>query len=597
MSSPLPDDNSLVPETARQCAIGLEGLGDGFLASFHGRENDFLRLGRDLEGFNTKASEVSSLASELAGLTAGEALATATASLASHLERLGDTCTSSVSQKDIASLETVANMGLQLVDNMRDFTRLVKHLTMLGIATRIESARLGSQGMGFSTLSDDVEKLAGKIASSSEKILSRSRELVSQCRDASKSIDEMNISRNACSRSATEVLQADLSAMEALQASSRETAADIASEALSMVQSVSEAVHSMQFHDIIRQQLEHVAEAADEARAMAMDGPMTQGGHNAESWEELAGWVKSVLVLQESQLGNARTRFAEAMQSLGSGLSGIALRVGNMAARAEALASQEGGQGGVLGRMDDEVRQIAQALRDYAMLERRMCSVMRAVSASISDMSTTVAEIEEVGSEIELIAINASVKAAHTGEEGKALGVLASAIQKLSVDARMQTDRILDLLSSVDASSLELAGVDSFEDKDKEFESVLSDLNIDVAGIKLLESKAAELAGRVQRMASSLSGEISHAIDSLDFQRGLLDDMAAAQDRFGQLVDSLQRVLPAGAEFSQSPKLREMLARYTMDAERLVHESALGITSSVSSDQPEGEYGDNVELF
>lgn len=597
MTSPLPDDNGLVPDTARQCAIGLEGLGDGFLASFHGRENDFLRLGRDLEGFNAKAADVSRLASELAGLTSGEALADATARLTSHLGRLGDTCSRSVSGNDVTSLDAVAGMGLQLIDNMRDFTRLVKHLTMLGIATRIESARLGSQGMGFSTLSDDVEKLAGKIASSSEKILSRSRELISQCRDAAKSLDEMDVARAACSRSATDVLQADLTAMEALQASSRETASDIAEEAQSMVQSVSEAVHSMQFHDIIRQQLEHVAEAADEARAMALDGPMTEGGHNAKSWEELGGWVKSVLVLQESQLGNARTRFGEAMQSLSSGLSGIALRVGNMAARAEALAAEEGGQGGVLGRMDDEVRQIAQALRDYSALERRMCSVMRAVSASISDMSATVAEIEEVGSEIELIAINASVKAAHTGEEGKALGVLASAIQKLSVDARMQTDRILDLLGSVDASSLELAGVDAYEDSDKEFESVLAELNGDVDGIKRLESQVAELAVKVQRMASALSDEISGAIESLSFQYGLLDDMAVAQDRFAQLVGSLESVLPPGTEFSQSPKLREMLERYTMDAERLVHENALGITSGVSSEQSEGEYGDNVELF
>lgn len=597
MTSPLPDGNSLVPDVARQCAIGLEGLGEGFLASFHGRENDFLRLGRDLEGFNAKAAEVSRLASDLAGLTSGESLADATANLTTHLGRLGESCSNSFAGNDLSSLDAVADMGLQLVENIRDFTRLVKHLTMLGIATRIESARLGSQGLGFSTLSDDVEKLAGKIASSSDKILTRSRDLIGQCRDAAKSLDEMNVARASCSMTATEVLQADLAAMEELQANSRETAADIASEALSMVQSVSEAVHSMQFHDIIRQQLEHVAEAADEARAMALDGPMTEGGHNAKSWEELGGWVRSVLVLQESQLGNARTRFGEAMQSLSAGLSGIALRVGNMAARAEALAAQEGGGAGVLGRMEDEVRQVAQALRDYSVLEQRMCAVMRAVSASIEDMSDTVAEIEEVGSEIELIALNASVKAAHTGEEGKALGVLASAIQKLSVDARMQTDRILNLLGSVDASSLELAGADVYEGRDREFEIVLDDLKSDVEGIKLLEAQASDLAGRVQRMASALSEEISGAIESLSFQHGLMDDMAVAQDRFAQLVTSLQRVLPPGAQFSQSPKLREMLERYTMDAERLVHESALGITSGVSSAQSEGEYGDNVELF
>lgn len=590
-------DDSHIKDSAGLCASGLDGLSRGFLKSFHGREDDFLRLGRSLDEFNSLAQGVSGRASDLAEMTSGDAIGDAAQRLASHLERLGQACGQAEGAVDLATLDGVAQLGAKLTESMRDFGRLVKHLTMLGIATRIESARLGNQGMGFSTLADDVEKLAGKIVSSSDKILGRALSLVGQCHEASKSISEMNAMRSSCSANAMTMLRGDLDALRGLMDSSRQIAVGISGDAESIVRSVSEAVLSMQFHDIIRQQLEHVAEATDEARNMALEGPMTEGGHNASDWEELSGWMLSVLTLQRSQLGNARMRFAEAMQSLSSSLEDIAGRVENIAARAGSLAEQEGGQGGVLKQIEVEVAHIAQSLREYSALEQRMSAVLGEVAASIEDMSASVAEIEEVGSEIELIALNASVKAAHTGEEGKALGVLASAIQKLSVDARGQTEGIMALLGAVDPGALIGKGASSVSENIAYLDSVITDLDLAVSELKSLESRSAEAAALVQRMAGELSGDIARAVESLEFQYGLIDDMTSAESRLDDLTEILRQALPAGMEPSHSPRLKEMLERYTMDAERLVHESVLGISSGDSAVTDDGDYGGNVELF
>ncbi len=597
MSGTLPVEEGHIQQSADQCAKELAGLGGGFLKSFHDRENDFLRLGKSLDEFNTMALAVSSKASELAEMTSGEAVSDAAVKLSSHLERLSQACGRTSGSVDMATLDGVVQLGTKLTESMRDFGRLVKHLSMLGIATRIESARLGNQGMGFSTLADDVEKLAGKIVSSSDKILGRAVALIGQCHEASKSITEMEGMRQSCSVNALVLLKADLEALRGLMESSREIASGISDDADLIVRSVSEAVLSMQFHDIIRQQLEHVAEATDEACSMAEAGPLTEGGHNAANWEELVAWMLSVLTLQESQLGNARTRFADAMLTLGTSLEEIAGRVENMATRAGSLADQEGGQGSVLGQIEVEVGRIAQSLRDYSALEQRMAGVLEEVGASIDDMSASVAEIEEVGSEIELIALNASVKAAHTGEEGKALGVLASAIQKLSVDARGQTDTILELLGAVDPEALIGKGAAATSENIAYLESVISDLDQEVAELKVLETRAAEAAGIVQSKAAELSSDIGMAVESLEFQHGLVADMTTAEARLDEVNAVLREALPPGAEPSHSPKLMEMLARYTMDAERLVHESVLGISSGESTVSGDGDYGDNVELF
>ncbi|WP_243363914.1 methyl-accepting chemotaxis protein [Fundidesulfovibrio terrae] len=597
MSGQLPDEDGRILEAARICARELDGLCRGFLESFHSCERDFLRLGDALHGFNATASDVSRRCAELAELTSGEAVSSATSKLSSHLEHMVAACAGSTVGREVAGLETIASVGGKLSENMRDFTRLVKHLSMLGISTRIESARLGSQGLGFSTLADDVEKLAGKIESSSERISSRAIELTKQCHEASKSIVEMENTRKNYSHSAMELLEADLDALDKLRESSNRTAAEISDEAASLVSSVSEAVLSMQFHDIIRQQLEHVAEATSEVRSMAAAGPQTAAGHDARDWEELAGWMRSVLTLQHSQLDNAHGRFSQAMESLCSSLRDIAGRVGNMASKAGGLGSGDAGQRGILGQIEQEIRSIAQALKDYATLETRMSAVMGEVGGSIREMASSVSEIEEVGSEIELIALNASVRAAHTGEEGKALGVLASAIQKLSVDARSQTDKIAALLASVDAGSLDVEAIAGASVDAKTFESSIAELDAEMANLKALDEHVAQAALSVQKEASRLSSDIEATVSSLDFQQGLLSAMAAAEDRLKELSGELGAVLPKDLVVTHSPQLREMLERYTMDAERLVHEDVLGIAPGQQAVLDGGDYGDNVELF
>ena len=589
------DDDRLV-QAAQLCAGGLDGFGLGFLKTFHGTEQEFLRLGSKLEVFSERSAQTSALAAALTELTSGEAVAGASSQLAAHLERLGGICDAAGTEHQLAELAAVGDMGVKLGEIMSDFARLVKHLSMLGVSTRIESARLGDQGAGFATLADDVEKLAGKIGISSERILFSSRELTGQCRSASASLKQMDLARKGCSLSALGMLEAGLSALDNLTKASRAAADSISGQSKGVVRSISEAVLSMQFHDIVRQQLEHVAEAADEALAIARSGPGEGPAAEAADWEEVCDWLRSISDLQRCQLGNARVRFAQARQTLEDSLDSIGSQVREMASGAAALAAKEEGQEGVLTQIETGVGQIAASLREYAQLERGMATVMNQVAQSISDMSSIVGEIEEVGSEIELIAINASIKAAHTGDEGKALGVLASAIQKLSVDARRQTSRILELLGSVDAATF---SAESRGDQGAQLEEVVGELDTEVANIKKLDHEAASAASRLQHDAEELSRDIVAAVDSLAFRYGLIESVTAAEIRLQELVEELDAALPPGHRSSRAPTLMQMLRRYTMDEERLVHEQVLGPSGAAvsASAQDEDGLGDNVELF
>ncbi len=592
-------------QVALDCAHGLDGLGKTVVGEFSAKERDFLRLGNLLAQFSGEAADVYKKAGDLANLTSGDTVRETSELLAENLERLRGGYSGQEGVDELTQLEAIASVGGKLTEIMREFSRLVKHLSMLGIATRIESARLGSSGMGFATLSDDVEKLALKIVSASENIRHRSHELTTQTMAAGESLQAMHAVQKGASLAIMERLHQDLAALGQLSRDSQESANEISGLALTVSSSVSEAVHSIQFHDIIRQQLEHVDEAAQDVRAQ-VQGVSEEELSDLTEVHDLLSWMHGVLSLQRSQLGDARSRFAGAMEDLEGSLRVIASQVDHMAAKAGSLVAGGTSPDGVLTQIEHGVGAVVSSLREHAQLGAKMGTVMEGVAGSIREMSASVFEIEEVGSEIELIAINASIKAAHTGEEGKALGVLASAIQKLSVDARSHTEAVLSLLKSVDSSSEALQRSSLAHSSSESVEPVMAELSDEIDQLKQLDEMVSKRATDLRRAGGELSARILDAVASLEFHHPLLEAMAVGEARMQDLVELAAPHARPGMGGRHSDKLLEMLKRYTMEAERLVHENVLG--GGVAAADPNGydgvtspadanELGDNIELF
>jgi methyl-accepting chemotaxis protein len=78
------------------------------------------------------------------------------------------------------------------------------------------------------------------------------------------------------------------------------------------------------------------------------------------------------------------------------------------------------------------------------------------VVSTTKKMSVFIKDIEQIGDDVELVAQNAQIKAAHIGYEGKPLGILAETAQQLSTDARDLTTSISGILKKVASYSGEL---------------------------------------------------------------------------------------------------------------------------------------------
>ncbi|MEW5772588.1 MAG: methyl-accepting chemotaxis protein [Thermodesulfobacteriota bacterium] len=583
------------------------------------REEEFLALGRRLMEFSGDSQSLARQAQGLVQLAAGEDVGQGAQELAAELEEMSGVCDFSRGEQSLDELDRVIKVIESLAGGIAGFGRIVRSLQMLGISTRIESARLGDKGLGFTTLADDVEKLAGKIVANSAQVMDKGRTLTGMIDDARVRTQVLVEAQKGCSSRIVTDLKANLDGLAGLTVASRQLSASLAERSGVIAAGISEVVASLQFHDIVRQQVEHVEEALQDMMDMVRqrgggkgrecareENPGDQEGEDAGGLDsdtrDLVGWLADAARLQESQLENAGERFGKALQGLRRNLGEIVESIASMRRDAERLAQDgSGGEGCVLDRMEQGSLSVIAAMRQFAEQAESIGGVMASVAGTVAEMVSFVEDIEEVGSEIELIALNAAIKAARTGDEGRALGVLAQAIQKLSVEARDKTGDVSKSLTEISRSSQDLErNAASYLDTSR-----LGDLAARQESLMLrlrdVNTRFMRSLDGIRRESGRLSDTLRDTAAHADLDREICAELASARADMGGIAVAARRVVPLSDDRHRSKRLKDLLSRYTMEVERLVHEAAFGQGGGEVRDEAEGEVelfdDDNVELF
>ncbi len=561
------------------------------------REQDFLDLGTSLRDISSRSRHLSGLAQELTSLTRGDQMSGARQSLEDELADITRYCDVSWGEQSVGLLGGVLERSTSLDQEMDEFKRIVRKLNMLSVTTRIESARLGELGRGFMTLADDVEGLGGKMVGHWQKILDESGNLyalVDQARDrVSSLVNEQKTGTDLI----LEEVRANLRDFEQIMKDSLSASDDLAARAGHITADIQEMVSSMQFHDITRQIVEHVQQTLEEALELLKSGEDDQA-----TLSQVAGWLNRVCVLQISQMKEAGRSFFEAVENLKARLFSISENVSGMTlALRKSLGVSDSGQENILVLIREKISRIRAAVEDIADQSREMGGIMDTVGTSVSRMSLFVSDIEEIGSEIELIALNASIRAAHTGSEGMALGVIAVAIQQLSGTARENTDTLTENLGRISSDAVNLQG--------------LTAKAVDFSGFKRLTAKIdstlAELDGLNNGIQSRLDqviaqgDDLASIIDSLAGGLGFHHDVSRGFDRAMDLLENVagQTGLRAGPETEEADwpeSLKKMFERYTMESQRLIHKVQLDGSQQAEEVLFDGQgedLGDNFELF
>jgi methyl-accepting chemotaxis protein len=336
----------------------------------------------------------------------------------------------------------------------------------------------------------------------------------------------------------------------------------LAGELDSVTRTLGGVATSIQFHDITRQQVEHVIGA--------LEGLLRSG-----STADLSASGGALVRLQKAQLKSAAAAFAVSTAKIGSDLKGVAATVGEMAAgsnRIDGLGRQE--KDSLLGGIESRFASIARAVTELHSLEHSTRATVTDLQSVSQDLGVAVSEIQSIEIQLSMISLNAVISANHIAAQGEVLIVIAGAIRELrmksalrSSDAKAAIHSISEAVQSFQRIYTEGAA----EAGDASEETFLANLNHDVGDLQSAGASNAAAAAAVAALADTLVASLQKARDHF----AIGDLFAETAGRCCRLLDAVAaQAQPPGASDAALPwNLDES---YTMQAERDVQRALSG---------------------
>lgn len=464
---------------------------------------------------------------------------------------------------------------------------------MLATLTRVETARLGGAGSEFGNLADDVKALAGKIQARVETAVEAAGELGKSIAGTLASLAEAG-DRNA--QDLPTVIGDITNTLDSIgsgQQRAHEASQRLHCQYAEVSQSVRELVVSIQFQDITRQQVEHVIEALQQLCSQARAGGSRNPG--------LPARAGAILQLQSAQLAHAGGAFARSVAQIQSNLGRIAGQVEQMSEQTQALAgSFENEQASYFVDVEHGCSAILGGIRICSQARTRIESAAGALSETIGQVRAIVEDLQGIDIQMQRLSLNAIIRAVHIGDAGSALGVVAGAMQRLAGDSSARSGEAVALIEAMHAGAARLTA-GSRQDAATQQDLFLEQMRVAIETLHSASERSFARIQTVQELGSRLCQDLVTTREN--FTPGELFREAVERARIALAEAAADLDATAANDGELRTDLDDLGARYTMKAERDVHQAASEAGASEQApalagpEAPEDDMGGTVEFF
>lgn len=561
-------------------------------------EQDFLQVGEKLQDFHQRSTEMAETASRVLGLMTGEEFHRSISSLMDIIEELRRHLEMSRDHSERTSqvLGQYYDTLCSVSSSLEDFKLLVLNLRMLGFFTRVENVHLFTSDSGFSSLTDDVKNLSESVREKSIEMKKKTDTLLSTI---SQTLSDMTAAQKM-QGAQTEMMLQHIESNHTILSTKTENATSSAHRITQSIGKITgnieEIVSGLQFHDITRQQISHAREA--------LEGIASDMEAGQKPWPQLAGIALEICSLQALQLSQSQNEFFNAVESILGNLGGIARNVREIMREANAVAWASDYEGiGFMEEIGSGISSVLTALDQDISEQTRLTSTIRSVSDMVSEMSYFVKGIDGLGLKLQLIALNARIKAAHIGSEGAALDTISGSIYELSKNSRSDTLALSNTLAEVGEAAQsfgqDLAAIQ--EDQQGQVERLMNSLQSIIASLHEVNTQVMAAVTDMNNQGESLAQDITAMISQVTVHQEVNDALKDARQRILRVVDEIEAAFPDHDRSADETCLQTLDGRYTMESERDVHIRHVGREAErvhVGLKRPaRGDLGENVELF
>lgn len=531
-------------------------------------EQSFVELGLQVQscstGMNALRMRIEALFENFSSLDASAPLAQMLLSSQRRLQVL-DELQKGLGEASQLLTSRQANMA-RLASACQHLSNQAHFFRVYSLNARIQAARIPGAEVLFASVIAATRRLGDDIYSVHDDVSDLIGNAITALgRSSSRCAHEMDAMRQSLRAGRVQLTQAE-KAIRSLWESASAGLAHVRGNAHSVADQVSQLVVAVQFHDRLRQRIEHVQSALEQGCAHADE-------FAAEA--ELA----PLLVLQAAQ--------ARAATGLVADVAGQTQR---------ALAELERGLDAFVGPLaEKDVESLSHAL---ATLENGLLSLEKIFSQSATIQSViqeTLADSERKAAcvreklqaildwkmEAKLLSLNAIILAAALGPQGAGLGVISQEIVRQSAELHEIVERIV-ALANTQEQTVDLTAY------------AIQDLGGDeLSPIRQLQRQLQDMHGSQRKREQT---DLLKHIQLAKSATRLMDEMLErCEPALGQLEEWSDGLVQQYGRPQPGPNMLHLCAIYTMEEERFVHNTLFAGSCAVQL--ASGGDDDNVELF
>ena len=573
-------------------------------------EQDFLQIGSQMQEICQHSITLSQTAHHLAEAASGERIRILMDRLRQSFREMEQYFEQALSRNSsrCTSLSSIEISLQETIEPLQWIRKMKKYLYIFEVSIKIESTYMGEMQSEFANLAVDINKLSKQIVEKAI-VIGESRNILSSIiTNNIFNINKSNSNQEDAIDSTIKETESSLDKLEYTNEHFSSLGNTISAVSDENSENISVIVQSMQFHDIYRQQVEHVVETLEGLMSSCLEAQSGQGGTDSPDHQELIRKVGDACELQEAQLQYASTNLYEAVSAIVSNLRDIGAAQKRMTREIYTQAGViDTSSIAFIGEVGDHMASITNLLATCTDTNKEMSAIMTEVTGTVDTITGFVSDIEDIGHEIIQISLNARIKAAFTGKGGAALSALSEEIGQFSNEAVQRTDLITGTLTTIQAITGELSAEASNADTSlgDTLSGMETELNETLIILNNMETELLALFPQLQTQVNSFTREIEQITDSIDVHertRRMADEVLGSLQ---QIFTEARALYPASDAFKED--LRLMGQHYTMESERRIHEDIAGKHGGRAANTPkpalrepkpvDSEFGDNVDLF
>ncbi|MDY7036774.1 MAG: methyl-accepting chemotaxis protein, partial [Thermodesulfobacteriota bacterium] len=538
-------------------------------------EEEFLSIGAKLQDFSSRAKSLSERSAHIARLF-GESKGDNSLDQAGRVAeetlinlKMFDDETNGATSK-INSMVVKLNM---LAEHEREFNVISRTLRILGINIKIHGAQI-REGRGNSNfLADKVSELSRQSDVIVNKLFDYLDTTNTNIAIITGKIDQHVQNHRGQAAQAERRINNTLGRLRKTFDLSGGLSANINSLSSEISERVGEVVISMQFHDISRQKMEHVAEAMEDICGRIEE----EDGFDKDCRPHLAAYVSRVSAVQISQLDLVAQEIEDAEKKMIAALEKITRRIADQSEEISRTVGSSGTESddSIIVQFRSEISSLISALSQKTEIKRHILEKVKMVSKTVKEVSSFIKDVEHIAENIKLLALNAQIEAEHIGKTAPSLGALANEVRDISAQSNQVVGKvstgintILEIMTDLETRigvvfAKGKKDAENLQHKAAETERGLNSLNKEMLG------HIAEVDDRSKKLALDIFALTSE----IQFSRKMIERIADIKETMRKLIEKAGQYHVEKEVYLDKPALDGLSNRYTMESERIIHEN------------------------